>query len=137
MFYHVFSTKMNPRGASIHRINDLFPLKPPLDIEIKVKESITWIAWADNLGNLISSIRDADLASSFISSHEEIISLITRGCFSVSSIGVIWVLCRKIVIQFWNNIWGLFSFFATKKFLVYVNRSQFSKKSWKKYFTRA
>ena len=30
MFYHVFSTKINPRGASIHRINDLFPLKPPL-----------------------------------------------------------------------------------------------------------
>ena len=63
---------MDQGGASIHRINDLFPLKPPLDIEIKVKESITWIAWADNLGNLISSIRDADLASSSISSREEI-----------------------------------------------------------------
>ena len=33
MFYHVFSTKINPRGASIHRINDLFPLKPPLEIK--------------------------------------------------------------------------------------------------------
>ena len=32
MFYHVFSTKINPGGASIHRINDLFPLKPPLDL---------------------------------------------------------------------------------------------------------
>ena len=72
MFYHVFSTKINPRGASIHTINDLFPLKPPLYKEIKVKESITWIAWADDLGNLISSIRDADLASSSISSREEI-----------------------------------------------------------------
>ena len=33
MFYHVFSTKINPRGASIHRIKDLFPLKPPLDLK--------------------------------------------------------------------------------------------------------
>ena len=31
MFYHVFSTKINPRGASIHRINDLDSLKPPLE----------------------------------------------------------------------------------------------------------
>ena len=30
MFYHVFSTKTNPGGASIHRKKDLFPLKPPL-----------------------------------------------------------------------------------------------------------
>ena len=35
MVYHIFSTKINPRGASIHRINDLFPLKPPLVTAIK------------------------------------------------------------------------------------------------------
>ena len=31
MPYLFFHTKMNPRGASIHRTNDLFPLKPPLE----------------------------------------------------------------------------------------------------------
>ena len=30
MFYHVFSTKTNPGGSSIHRKKDLFPVKPPL-----------------------------------------------------------------------------------------------------------
>ena len=42
------------------------------DLSVKVKESITWIAWGDNLGILISSIRDADLASSSRSSVEKI-----------------------------------------------------------------
>ena len=30
VFYHVFSKKTNPGGASIHRKKELFPLKPPL-----------------------------------------------------------------------------------------------------------
>ena len=30
MFNHGFPTKINPRGTSIYRTNDLFPLKPPL-----------------------------------------------------------------------------------------------------------
>ena len=32
MFYHVFSTKINPGGVSIHRINELALLKPSLVI---------------------------------------------------------------------------------------------------------
>ena len=31
MFYHVFSTKTNPRRASIQRINESAPLKPSLE----------------------------------------------------------------------------------------------------------
>ena len=38
MFYHIFSTKTNPRGASIHRKKDLFPLMPPLVTILKALE---------------------------------------------------------------------------------------------------
>ena len=36
-FYHVFSTKTNPEGASSHRKKDLFPVMPPLATTLQLK----------------------------------------------------------------------------------------------------